>query len=217
MTSEFESSERARGASDEEAPAAGSLPPPARAGARLRLAALLALGLGCLITAWQLRGSAGYALSSGGPRDLGDLTVASLDDVGARGAWVRGLARLEPNAALFERRGEHGSLLLGRVAERRDLWVLLPVPAGTPSYFPPRVLEGRLLARESMSLSLRPILSLMQARGGTEGDHLLVVGSRPSEHRTDLLLLLILTTLGVLATVRFAMLTWPVRGQAARS
>lgn len=217
MTSEFESAERAPGAPGQEAFTTGSLPPPARTGARLRLAALLALGIGCLVTAWQLRGSAGYALTSEGPRELGDLAAARFDEVGARGAWVRGLARLEPSAIAFERRGEHGSLLLGRVAERRDLWVLLPVPTDTPNYFPPRVLEGRLLARESMSLSLRPVLALMQARGGTERDHLLVVGSRPSEHRTDLLLLLLLTTLGVLATVRFAMLTWPVRSDVARS
>src|SRR5690606_28483906 len=62
VTSEFESAERAPGAPGQEAFTTGSLPPPARTGARLRLAALLALGIGCLVTAWQLRGSAGYAL-----------------------------------------------------------------------------------------------------------------------------------------------------------
>ncbi len=94
--------------------------------------------------------------------------------------------------------------------------VLLPVPAGT-HYFPPRVLEGRLLSRRAMGLRLRPVVSLMQARGSGEADHLLVVGSRPAEHKTDLILLLLLTSLGLLASVRFALLALPARSATAAS
>lgn len=197
--------------------AGGSLPPPTRRGARFRLAALLVLGVGCLATAWQLRGSAAYALVTAGPLDLGHLANAELNTPSARGAWVRGTAELEPDAVSFERRGEPGSLLLGRIAERRDLWVLLPVASGTSHYFPPRVLEGRLLSRAAMGLRLRPIVDLMQARGAGPSDHLLVVGSRPAEHRLDLVLLLLLTILGALASIRFTLLMLPVRSTATQS
>ena len=43
------------------------------------------------------------------------------------------------------------------------------------------------------------------------GADLLVVGSRPDEHRTDLILLLLLTTLGLLSSARFVMLALPAR------
>lgn len=217
MTSEHELAPSSSNAPADDPPGGTSLPPPARTGARIRLAALLALGLGCLLTAWQLRGSAAYALTGEGPRDLGNLAEARLDATELRGAWVRGVGQLEQDAVAFERRGESGSLLLGRVADRKDLWVLLPVPAGTPHYFPPRVLEGRLLSRRAMGLRLRPVVSLMQARGSGDADHLLVVGSRPAEHKTDLILLLLLTSLGLLASVRFALLALPARSATAAS
>lgn len=188
-----------------------SLPPPARAGARLRMAALLVLGVGSLISAWLLRGSAAYALLEDGPAELGSLAAAELSAPGARGAWVRGSGELSGDAVSFERRGEQGSLVLGRLAERRDLWVLLPVAARTPHYVPPRVLEGRLLARSALGLRLRPVLGLMQARGSEPGDHLLLVGSRPAAHKADLILLLLLGTLGLAAIVRFALLLLPAR------
>jgi len=189
---------------------AATLPPPRRAGAALRLAALLLLGLGCLIAAFQLRSSAAYALVDGGPRDLRDLQSARLG-VPSHGAWVRGQGELEHDAVSFERRGNSGSLLLGRVARRSDLWVLLPVPKNTPHYFPPRILEGRLLSREAMGLRLRPVVALMDLRGARPTDHLLIVGSLPAEHRTDLVLMLLLTALGFMATIRFTLLALPAR------
>jgi hypothetical protein len=189
-----------------------SLPPPARAGARLRLAALLLLGLGCLGSAWLLRGSAAYALFGAGPRDVGLLQQAKLDAPSARHSWIRGLGVVDANTIAFQRRGQPGSFVLGRLIGRPDLWVLLPVPTGTPRYLPPRVLEGQLLAARTMGLRLLPVSRLMQARGAKPGDHLLVVGSRPAEHQVDLLLLLLLTALGLIASARFALLMLPARG-----
>jgi hypothetical protein len=187
-----------------------SLPPPARTGARLRLAALLLLGLGCLLSAWLLRGSAAYALLDVGPHDVGQFSHAKLDGGSVRGSWVKGSGKLEGDALTFQRRGERGSLVLARMAGRPDLWVLLRIAPGTPHYVPPRVLEGRLLARQAMGLRLLPVSRLMQARGSKLGDYLLVVGSRPAEHRTDLLLLLLLTMFGLIASVRFVLLALPV-------
>jgi hypothetical protein len=188
-----------------------SLPPPARGGARLRLAALLLLGLGSLGSAWLLRGSAAYAILDAGPLDVGRLSSAALDSQSVRGSWVQG-----GDALTFRRRGERSSLVLARLAGRPDLWVLLPIPTGTPRYLPPRVLEGRLLSREAMGLRLLPVTRLMQERGSRPGDHLLVVGSRPADHQTDLVLLLLLTTLGLAASVRFTLLSLPARrAQAA--
>ncbi len=143
---------------------AASLPPPARARARVRLTALLLLGLGCLGSAWLLRGSAAYALLDGAPRDLGRLSSAQLTASGARGSWVKGVGEVERDTISFRRRGERGAFVLGRLIDRTDLWVLLPVPSATTRYLPPRVLEGRLLARNAMGLRLLSLSRLMQAR-----------------------------------------------------
>jgi len=180
------------------------------------MGALLVLGVGCLVSAWLLRGSAAYALLDEGPIELGNLKSAHLSAPGARGAWVRGSGELEAQAVSFERRGENGSFVLGRLAERKDLWVLLAVPARTPEYVPPRVLEGRLLSRSALGLRLRPVLRLMEARGAGATDHLLLVGSRPAAGQTDLVLWLLLTTLGLLASVRFTVLLLPARALARK-
>lgn len=193
-----------------------SVPPPARGRARVRLAALLVLGLGCLASAWLLRGSAAYALLGGGPQTLGNLATAKLEVTGARGSWVQGFGEVERDAISFRRRGEPGSFVLGRLVHRRDLWVLLPVPTGALEYLPPRVLEGRLVSRQAMGLRFLPVAQLMQQRGSGASDHLLVVGGRPADYETDLWLLLLLATLGLAATGRFFVLALPVR-QASKS
>jgi len=153
---------------------------------------------------------------AGGPQTLGNLATAKLEMTGARGSWVQGFGEVERDAISFRRRGELGSFVLGRLVQRRDLWVLLPVPTGAVEYLPPRVLEGRLVSRQAMGLRFLPVAQLMDQRGSGPDDHLLVVGGRPADHKTDLWLMLLLTTLGLAATVRFFVLALPAR-QAPKS
>jgi hypothetical protein len=157
-----------------------------------------------------------YALSSGGPQTLGNLTTAKLEVTGVRGSWVQGFGEVERDAISFRRRGELGSFVLGRLVRRPELWVLLPVPTGGVHYLPPRVLEGRLVSREGMGLRFLPVAQLMERRGSGAGDYLLVVGGRPADHEMDLWLMLLLATLGLAATARFAVLALPAR-QASKS
>jgi|SRR5688572_6418225 len=194
-----------------------SLPPPRRTGPWLRLGALLVLGIGCLASAWLLRGAAAYALIDQGPQDLGNLVDAPLEARGARGAWVRGIGELRGDAVSFRRRGERSPFVLGRLIERSDLWVLLPVPEHALRYVPPRMLEGRLLSKSDLGLRLRPVLQLMDAGGSGPKDHILLVGARPAQQKTDLVLLVLLATLGLVASIRFVQLAMPARGSSERT
>src|SRR5690606_27286008 len=130
-----------------------------RAPGHLRLLALSAAGVLCLLVAAALLPASLYAWTQEAPRELGRLEDARLDQVGAprSGVWVSGSGRVTGDGVSFSRQGAASDFVLTRLADRADLWLLLPQYRADQPLVPPAVLRGRLLRVDRLGFSQWPL------------------------------------------------------------
>jgi hypothetical protein len=133
------------------------LPPPRRP---WRRATLFTLGLGALSSlalALSVLPDVAYALRSGTPRDLGDLTSARIEP-GASESWVHGEGQLSVTRAIrYARPLEHDTYRLASVEGNPKVWVQIRVPANEegPRFVPPDSFVGRLIPMSKLGIRQR--------------------------------------------------------------
>jgi hypothetical protein len=105
-----------------------ALPAPRRPWRRATLAALALSALGSLALAFELRGEAVYALESGPPVDLGELSQLHATSANAN-TWVHGNGTLRADGAVqYARPLENDTYRLAQVDGNDKLWVQVSVP-----------------------------------------------------------------------------------------
>ncbi len=164
-----------------------ALPEPRRPGRRLTIACMSLTLVLALLMAYALRGQASYALRSGPPTGLGNLTDVQLQPSMAN-TWVQGDALLATEGAIgYGRPLDSDSYRLARVAGHKKLWVEVRVPKGMegPRFVPPASFVGRLvpltdsgLRHNSLDDAVRDASSSMD-----DGAWLLVDGDSPRGSR----------------------------------
>ncbi|MEI9938004.1 MAG: hypothetical protein WDO69_12365 [Pseudomonadota bacterium] len=105
-----------------------ALPAPRRPWRRATLAALALSALGSLALAFELRGEAVFALESGPPVDLGELSQFHASSTHAN-TWVHGTGALRADGAVrYARPLEDDTYRLAQVEGNDKLWVQVSVP-----------------------------------------------------------------------------------------
>jgi hypothetical protein len=131
----------------------------------LAMSAIAALAL-----AYGLRHDVAYALSSGPPAELGDLTRLSRASLPAlRNRWVRAEATLSPTVAVrYARPLEAGSYRVAQVSGQPNVWVQIRVPADMegPHFVPPTSFMGRILPLAAGGVRLQGVERAMQLASG---------------------------------------------------
>ena len=127
-----------------------ALPAPRRPWRRATLAALTLSALGSVFMVFELRGEAAFALASGPPRDLGELSHFHPDPQQAN-SWVHGNGALRADGAVhYARPLERDSYRLAQVEGNDKLWVQISVPEDPDDpegahFVPPTSFVGRLI------------------------------------------------------------------------
>lgn len=105
-----------------------ALPAPRRPWRRATLLALALSAIGSLALAFELRGEAVFALESGPPVDLGELSQFQLASMHAN-TWVHGNGTLRADGAVrYARPLEDDTYRLAQVEGNDKLWVQVSVP-----------------------------------------------------------------------------------------
>ena len=105
-----------------------ALPAPRRPWRRATLAALALSAVGSLALAFELRGEAVFALESGPPIDLGELSQFQPSSAYTN-TWVRGSGALRADGAVrYARPLENDTYRLAGVVGNEKLWVQVSVP-----------------------------------------------------------------------------------------
>lgn len=173
------------------------LPPPRRPWRRATLVTLTLSAAGSLVLALLVLPDVGYSLTSGAPRELGDLS-ATTPDPGAKNAWVHGEAALSTTRAIRYRRPlESDSYRLAQVEGNPRVWVQIRVPAGEegPRFVPPTSFVGRIVPVAESGIrqqDLRAAVSEVGLSPPNEDAWLLIDGESPAAMRWVLGLLLLL-------------------------
>lgn len=149
----------------------------------MAVTAIAALGM-----ALALLGEARYALSSGQPIDVGELsTLRPGAELANR--YVRATGLLGTRGAIrYGRAAEGDSFRLSPVAGNPALWVEIRVPEGFegPRFVPPSTFAGRLVPFRSAGIRHARLAAEVEEQTGTgvpEGAWLLVDGSSPRASR----------------------------------
>ena len=127
-----------------------ALPAPRMPWRRATLAALSLSALGSLVMAFELRGEALFALRSGPPVDLGELSQLRPSER-QENTWVHGAATLRADGAVhYERPLEADTYRLAQVEGNDKLWVQVSVPEDSSDpegehFVPPTSFVGRLI------------------------------------------------------------------------
>lgn len=124
-----------------------ALPAPSKRARTATVGLMLVTAALALWMAFSLRGEASYALSSGDPAEVGDLTSAELPS-SLGNQYVRASALLGTAGAIkYGRAAEGDSFRLAPVAGRPNVWVEMRVPEGFegPRFVPPTLFAGRLV------------------------------------------------------------------------
>lgn len=135
-------------ASDAAAPEAdlAELPAPRRPFRRVTFAVMSLTGLASLLLLAGLRGEVSYALRSGRPTDLGELSNAKLESVQPN-SWIRAGGALSSSDVIgYQRPLDADSYRLARVEGTDNVWVELRVPEGADGarFIAPSSFVGRL-------------------------------------------------------------------------
>lgn len=174
------------------------LPAPRRPWRRATLVTLSLSALGSLVLAVLVLPDVGYSLTSGPPRDLGDL-ASNTPKADAKNAWVHGEASLSTTRAIRYRRPlESDSYRLAQVEGNPRVWVQIRVPAGEegPRFVPPTSFVGRIVPVAESGLrqqDLRAAVSEVGLSPPSDDAWLLIDGESPAAMRWVLGLLLLLT------------------------
>lgn len=178
-----------------------------------RRATLLTLALGALTSialAFAVLPDVAYALKSGTPRDLGDLTSARIEP-GLGESWVHGEGQLSVSRAIrYARPLEHDTYRLASVDGNPKVWVQIRVPANEegPRFVPPDSFVGRLIPMSKLGIRQRGLRDAVGETGLTRPDDdawLLLDGESPAGLRWALGLfglLLAFAAFNVLGLVR---------------
>jgi hypothetical protein len=124
-----------------------ALPAPPKRERALTIALMVLTSIAAGLLAWSLRSEASYALASGAPRDMGELSKLGLDPSMAN-TYVRGGALLGTQGAIrYGRAAEGDTFRLAPVIGNDKLWVEIRVPEGFegPRFIPPTQFAGRLV------------------------------------------------------------------------
>jgi hypothetical protein len=178
-----------------------ALPAPRRPGRRLTLVTMALTGVLAVGMAYSLRGEARYALSSGPPTEVGNLTELT-PRAELANTWVRGDALLSsqhairygrPIDGLFDR---DNSYRLAPIAGNDRIWVQIRVPNGMegPRFVPPTSFVGRLVPVSSAGLRHGGLAGMVDAASaGSVPDEawLLIDGEAPTNTRWALGLIVV--------------------------
>ena len=190
------------------------LPRPRRPGRVLTLVMLALTSVASLAMAWSLAGAARYALLSGPPANIGDLTQLKPSSSEAN-RWVRGEALLAVEGATrYSRPLDRDSFRLAPVAGNRHLWVEIRVPSGNegPYFVPPTSFVGRLLPASRAGLRYQGLVRRIRNGGRVPGDiWLLVDGESPAGTRWALGLFLLFAGFAMFCGYGLFQLLRPVR------
>lgn len=176
-----------------------ALPAPPKRERALTVATMSFTSLAALLLAFSLRSEAGYALTSGSPADLGDLSrVEALPQEHAN-HYVRGSGSLGTQGAIrYGRAAESDSFRLAPVAGNDKLWVEIRVPEGFegPRFIPPSSFAGRLVPLSQAGLRHSGLGASVAERTGVavpEDAWILIDGSSPRASRWALALAAVFT------------------------
>jgi hypothetical protein len=162
-----------------------ALPRPRRPGRTLTLLAMSLTVVAACFMSYALRGEALYALETGAPTRLGDLS--RFDPARARAnSWVQGEAALgSAGAVRYGRPLESDSYRLARVVDNEHLWVQVRVPSDVdgPHFVPPNSFVGRLVPIAEAGLRYR---GLGEAAPIPASAWLLIDGEAPNSTRWSL-------------------------------
>jgi len=122
--------------------------------------------LAALLLLFGLTGDAAYALSTGGPEDIGELRALEPERIGAN-VWVRGSGTLSTaDAVRYRRPLDPNGYRLARVEGSR-LWVELRVPldADGDRFIPPASFVGRLVPAADAGLRYGAVPEAVEETG----------------------------------------------------
>lgn len=152
---------------------------------------------GSLALALHVLPDVGYSLTSGPPRELGDLTKR-VPDGASTNSWVHGEATLSTTRAIrYQRPLESDSYRLAQVEGNPQVWVQVRVPAGEegPRFVPPSSFVGRFIPVAESGLRQKDLRAAVSEVGLSPlGDDawLLIDGESPAAMRWVLGLLALL-------------------------
>ncbi len=175
-------------ASDGADPDLEALPQPRRPGRNATIVAMALTGLAALSLAASLRHEAAYAVQSGQPTDVGELSSLDLDRAPS-GSWVRGAAQLGTQGAIrYARPLEKDTYRLAPVVGHERVWVEIRIPAGYegPYFVPPTSFVGRLIPVSRLGLrhlGLPREVEQVAGHGLPDDAWLLVDGESPASLR----------------------------------
>jgi hypothetical protein len=181
-----------------------SLPAPPK---RERTAAVVMMALTALAAMWlmsALLAEARYALTTGQPVDVGDLTSLRLahDAQAASGLsnhYVRASGLLGTSGSIrYGRAAESDSFRLAPVAGNPDLWVEIRVPEGFegPRFVPPTTFAGRLVPFRKAGVRHVGLIKAVRAQTEVtvpDDAWLLIDGSSPRASRWAVALAVLFT------------------------
>jgi hypothetical protein len=143
-----------------------------------------------------LRSEARYALTSGAPTSVGDLTKLTLDDA-MTNRYIEGSALLGTEGAIrYGRAAESDTFRLAPVAGNPKLFVEIRVPEGFegPRFIPPRSFAGRLVPFSESGLRHAGLRDSIAEKGSAQvpADAWIVIdGSSPRASRWALMLVVL--------------------------
>lgn len=161
------------------------LPRSPRTARLLTLSVLTVTAVASTLMALSLLPEARFALSSGPPRDVGELGVF-LPTPSDGNSWVRGAADVSAQAARYTRPLDGDSYRLAPVRGNELLWVQMRVPEGLAEehFLPPVSFVGRLLPLEAAGLRYANLKDAVHNAGGDpRGAWLIVDGEAPMTTR----------------------------------
>ncbi len=200
-------------------PELDALPAPRRPGRRLALLTLSVTALAALGMTWAMLGEASYALRSGPPVEVGNLTQLEPRPELANG-WVHGEALLGSTRAIrYQRPLEDDSYRLAPIAGNERIWVQVRVPAGMegPRFVPPTSFVGRLIPASSAGIRHSGLRSAVDSAGAGSmpaDAWLLIDGEAPATTRWALGLVVLFAGFAAFNLWGLAKLLRPVRDDA---
>jgi hypothetical protein len=132
-----------------------ALPAPRRPGRKVTLVTMAITAVVTLAMAFALRGEVRYALESGPPNEIGNLTELT-PRADLANTWVHGDALLSSQHAIrYKRQFDRATgFRLAPVAGNEKIWVQVSVPEGMegPRFVPPTSFVGRLVPMSDAGL-----------------------------------------------------------------
>lgn len=176
----------------------------------LTIAAMALTVLAACFMGFALEGEARYALSSGPPLELADLSHFKPQPSYAN-RWAHGEATLSAEEAVsYSRPLESGGYRLAKVLGNDKLWVQVRVPDGLdgPHFLPPNSFVGRLVPARDAGLRYR---GLRESTSMPKDAWLLIDGEAPETSRWVLGLLALFAAFALFNAYGLVRLLRPIK------